>query len=412
MSKKYASQRKKAQGTDRPAMLKTSGGARSMPPPPFQLKTSDVVQREPDGSTSFTATPAAEFGGVNEAIKKAGGQNGHEEGNTERSFGFKGGESVVSGNDPTLSTSHTEDNMTTHHGSDNVTVQSGDETKLAGEITKDGVHAQAEHTEALSKIEVQFPRTYDFKLFGEDSQMALNFKIEAFVGAEAKAGVQAMITNVFAKKDPDKIGKQDLLDIQRGIDVGAEGFVGGKLKVMAEAKHYWKKKDAGHYEGKIRSNIANVKSMLSSGGGEIGAKLSGLPEDKLAKLITKVLYSDDNPSLLAVVGSFVEGSFGAGVMGQFSWDFSGGMVKFTSKAGATWGLGLGGGVEVGVDLKDGLLFGMANGGEIYNAVKDKIADAIDWWNGEADDYDYEKRQEMIDRRESVRPSASSMGMTE
>lgn len=408
MSKSYALQKKKAQ--DNPLMRKADSGSRSMAPPPFQLKSSDVIQRD-DGVGGIHIRPTTE-------TRTTGSFNTTEDDGPmpTRDAEIRGGGSSNKKDLSPLGVSGEHNEMTTHHAGPNATVQSGRTVSGRAELGPNNVHGQIEAGHYLSKIDLQFPRTYDFKLFGEDTQIALNFKVETFVGGEAKTALEARITKLFAEKDPDKITKQDFFDIQRGVDIGVDAFAGAKMKVIGEAKVLWKKKDANYYQGKVLSNISAVKSMLESNGGEIGKRVAGLPEDKIASILTKVLYTGEDPQLLAVLGAFAEGSAGVGAAGGMSFDIGDGKVKFSSKAGATWGLGIGGGVEVALDFREGLLFALANGGEIYQAMKGAGSQFMDWLTGAGNEFDIEElkaeRAQEAELRDRVMGSPSQQGLTE
>ena len=87
-----------------------------------------------------------------------------------------------------------------------------------------------------------------------------------------------------------------------------------------------------------------------------------LVEGRWVGIVCGILFGKGGTEHLGGLGAKVEGSAGVGAEAAFHAGFVNGQLKFKASAGATWGLGFGTGIEVGLNLVQGVLFGLVTAG--------------------------------------------------
>lgn len=208
-------------------------------------------------------------------------------------------------------------------------------------------------------FEWTFPRDYKFNLLGEDTTIGLEFIVGGMCGAEALAGLEAHFKRTLYTKDPRTMTEDDVF---KGLDAKAEAFVGVKVAVKAHGKYFWEKKSGNDYKAKIMNAIGPIKNNLKAQRGFWGGAAHLIPDSQLVGIICGILFGKGGTTILGGVGAKIEGSAGVGAEGAFHARFVNGEIQFKASAGATWGLGFGTGVEVGLNLVQGVLFGLVTAG--------------------------------------------------
>lgn len=239
-------------------------------------------------------------------------------------------------------------------GGDNANVQLGSETKTTGAITTGGISAISENFSG-AKFAFTVPRSYPLELLGEKTTVDLEFKVEGQWGAEAKAGLEAHLKQQLATKDPRTLKQEDLF---RGFSTQGEVFVGIKLAIVAGGKYTWEKKSGDEYKQQVMNSIDPIRSYMKGLGGFWAGAAHLLPNEQFTGILCKLLFGSGGNVPLGGLGAKIEGTAGAGAEAAFYAGYEDGQIKFKASAGATWGLGFGGGVEIGLNLIQGVLFGL------------------------------------------------------
>lgn len=373
----------------RDSMSEAPGGLqlRAMTPPPFQLHATNAIQRNEEDPTETPGAvlkiPAFESGNTS---LEADGDRGSRERKTRNYDESKGGTPLtrVRGehfHGEGLRRIEAEHDERVDLDPNGVAKQGVSATGQAGvRVGREGVsaHVFGEAKNSLLEFEMEFPREYQVKLWGEDSRMQLKIKVEGFCGVEGKAALEAHFRSMLKNEEPGTINEDDIV---KGIDMQAEAFAGAKLSITAEARHFWQMKGKDHYRGRLQSNMGRLIKWLQSSGEDWSKSLDKLSTSKAAEILANRLYSNEGEVMLGGLGAKIEGSAGIGAEGVLNFGYEDGKIRFQAKGGASWGLGIGGGIEVALDVKHGVLFGLVVGGDVFDQVKPHILQIIhsDWF---------------------------------
>lgn len=226
-------------------------------------------------------------------------------------------------------------------------------------VGKDGVDASLSANAKVALVDFSEELHWErpFKLLGEGTKAKLYVKVEGMVGAEGKAGIEANLR---------RIQPQDAKVPRAELGAAVEGFAGAKLKTSAGIAYEWEKKDHTAYLGKLNRAAQVVIDLATASMPGLGFLLRQLGADEAVESVLEWLFKWGQPGTvpLAEVEAYGEGCVGAGGKIGASIGLRGGQFKFRSEASGTWGVGLGAGVNVTLDVVEGTKFSLLMLGEL------------------------------------------------
>lgn len=240
-------------------------------------------------------------------------------------------------------------------------------------VGTDGVTAKAEYKGTAALLDFQRKWNWDFphQLFGEDMNAKLFLELRGLVGAEVAAKVEA---NVSTSKP-----KGPHID-SNAIMAGVDAFAGAKVQVGAGAAYEWKKKTLKDYEPKLQNSAQALISVVSAVSGPVGYLLKELaPTSAVSKVLGWLLeHGSEGTVPLISLTAKGEASVGAGATAKAAIGLRKGKLVAQVKASATLGVGLGGDIELMIDIIEGPLFLLLTLGqpELQHMIHDYIADKI------------------------------------
>lgn len=375
MSKNYPQSRKE-KSQQESLQLKENQEANQFPgkkPPQLQLEASEAspIQREVGG---LGASHEKDY---EESLVARGlrGEKGVERGTEPDDPDFKAHARIAEGSTDlwgasTLSDAEKEENLKTTYA----------ETagKASGSIGSDGIKgkAEAEGSAKLIDYEREFPFTFEHNILGEDMEMFLALVVKGMVGAEAAASIEGKVTRAGAAKDGSGVNNSAF---KAGIQAEASAFAGAKVSLGGKAAYRWKKKQQASYKEKISQSADMILDSILLINPPLGWLLKKMDSGKAIDFLCQALFGMGKEGTvdLGTGEAEVEGSAGVGGEAGAGMGFQNGKFNFYANAKATWGLGFGTKVKVGLDLVEGVLFGMVAGGELWSRAKNYIGDLID-----------------------------------
>jgi len=250
--------------------------------------------------------------------------------------------------------------------------------KATGSIGSDGIRgkAEAEGSAKLIDYEREFPFTFENSILGEDMEMFTAIIVKGMVGAEAAASIEGRVQRAGAAKDGSGVNNSAF---KAGIKSEASAFAGAKVSLGGKAAYRWKKKQQAAYKAKIAQSADMIMDSILLINPPLGWLLKKMGAAKAVDYLCRVLFGmgKEGKVDLGTGEAEVEGSAGIGAEGGAGVGFQNGKFSFYANAKATWGLGFGTKVKVGLDLVEGVLFGMIAGGELWNRAKNYLGDLID-----------------------------------
>lgn len=249
--------------------------------------------------------------------------------------------------------------------------------KASGSIGTDGARGkvEGEASARLINYEREFPFTFEHNMLGEDMEMFLALVVKGMVGAEAKAGIEGRVQRAQASKDPSAVNSSGF---KAGLQAEASAFAGAKVSLGGKAAYRWKKKQQSSYKSKIAQSADMIIDSILLINPPLGWLLKKMGATKAINYICNVLFGlgKEGKVDLGIGEAEVEGSAGVGGEAGAGMGFANGKFSFYANAKATWGLGFGTKVKVSLDLVEGLLFGMVQGGELWSRAKDHLGKVI------------------------------------
>lgn len=209
--------------------------------------------------------------------------------------------------------------------------------------------AKVEGKATLFEYKREFPMEYPWQVLGEDMLAKVFLSVRAFVGAEGQAKIEGNL----GRLDP----KKPLLDGNH-ILAGAEVSVGAKASIGVGAGLLWQKKPLACYKARLQQSAMPLLQAAEGDRGPLGFVMSRVlassPVDQvLGWLIDR---SESGTVSLVSLTATGEGSIGAGLKGKAAIGFRNSQFTARVKAGATWGVGFGGELDLALDLLEGPLF--------------------------------------------------------
>lgn len=343
-----------------------------MSPPQLKLEASEAapVQRNVGG---LGASHEKDY---EESLVSRGwrGEKGVERGEEPDDPDFKAHARIVEGETDlwgasTLSDAEKEENLKT--------VYADTSGKASGSIGSDGIKGKAE-AEASAKLidyEREFPFTFDHNILGEDMEMFLSLIVKGMVGAEAAASIEGKVQRAGAAKDGSGVNNSAF---KAGIQAEASAFAGAKVGIGGKAAYRWKKKQQSAYKEKMAQSADMILDSILLVNPPLGWLLKKMGTEKAVDYLCTALFGMGKEGTvdLGTGEAEVEGSVGVGGEAGAGVGFQNGKFSFYANAKATWGLGFGTKVKVGLDLVEGVLFGMVAGGELWARAKNYLGDLI------------------------------------
>lgn len=355
--------------------LKKSHEADQFPgktPPQLQLKASEAspIQREVGGLGASHEKDYEE----NLVSRGLRGEKGVERGTEPDDPDFKAHARIAEGSTDlwsgsTLSDKEKKQNLKTTYAD-----TSG---KASGSIGTDGIKGKAEAGASAKLIdyEREFPFTFQHNVFGEDMEMFMALVVKGMVGAEAAASIEGKVQRAGAAKDGSGVNNSAF---QAGIQAEASAFAGAKVSVGGKAAYRWKKKQQASYKEKITQSADMILDSILLINPPLGWLLKKMESGKAIDYLCQTLFGMGKEGTvdLGTGEAEIEGSAGVGGEAGAGMGFQNGKFSFYANAKATWGLGFGTKVKVGLDLVEGVLFGMVAGGELWSQAKNQLGNLI------------------------------------
>lgn len=248
--------------------------------------------------------------------------------------------------------------------------------------TEGGFEAGASAEGSLSAAEYNWNLPlgpYEIPLFGEKTAIDLILSVRAFVGVEGKANLEANINKIQKTKNPLDVSVKNL---KMGVEGQVEVFAGAKIEGGVEAHYRWHKKNEQEYIGKIKDNAGHIIDAISGINGWVGEWLQKMPLEDSAELLASFIFGLGSPGTvdLADVEAGAWGAAGVALKASGGLRLTRGKFHFHAKAGVAWGLGFGGNIAIGLDMLEGVLFGLVAGGELLHEVIPRLKELISWKN--------------------------------
>ncbi|HZH79645.1 MAG TPA: DUF4157 domain-containing protein [Archangium sp.] len=259
-------------------------------------------------------------------------------------------------------------------------------------LTDEGLKAQAQAVAKAALVDFG----YEFKLETPDITLKpsdeiigakLFVSVKGMVGIEAKAAIEAN-----ARRSPleqNGAGGLPRLSTRRllagtgmnanpstGLAVGAAGsveaFAGARLSVGVGGAVEWKKKHPSVYTQKLSAAIAQLFPT-------VGTLAKGSPE--LTVQFLDFLFGKGTPGTVTVLGIEATGEGSAGIGGKLAAEASwkGGKLVVRLGANGTFGVGLGGNVQVTLNAVDGAKLMLLWGTDLLKVVTPTIREKGQKW---------------------------------
>lgn len=175
--------------------------------------------------------------------------------------------------------------------------------------------------------------------------------VRGFVGAEGEAKLKANL----GKLPTDKAEIN-----QNAIMAEVDAFAGAKVEIGGGVGLSWFKQNLSVYRPRIESGATAIHGILIAIHPPLGAILSilNMGTGVTEKILEQLLDFSSKPGLvpLASVMGKGEASSGAGVSARAAIGLRNSQIVTQVKANATWGFGMGGELELMMDILEGPLF--------------------------------------------------------
>lgn len=251
-----------------------------------------------------------------------------------------------------------------------------------GNISASKKGLEAEGGGSISFSLIDFQKTLPvgplpFNVLGEATSLSGFLQFSGMIGAEVKAELEAGVGKLQKTKNPLNISPQNL---KAGMGGGLSAFAGAKLTIRAGGDYTWFKKTPDFYFQKMEKNYPFILSAIKRMNSGLGKLIETIDHKKFTMIVCQHLFS--NPGAKNLVQAEAEGTGMAGVNMELKGgvNFSKGKLHMYGKAGIATGFGLGGEASLAFDLLEGILFGLAVGGELLSYVEpflDKLF-SLEW----------------------------------
>ncbi|MED5373304.1 MAG: DUF4157 domain-containing protein [Myxococcota bacterium] len=210
---------------------------------------------------------------------------------------------------------------------------------------------------------------------GESFSGAVILKVDAFVGAEARAQLQAEVGNMQGSSLQNLTARTQ--EVQQRFEgsgnnvTGSVGaFAGARVRLGAGVELLWNKQDPSAYTQRATQNAAAMIAVVTAPVPGLSWLVNRMGADEvLAQVLAAPGFWGAAGSVrIAWVEAELEGSAGIGANAAATAGFAGGSFHMSFGANATWGLGMG--VQVGVTfgVLDGGRLGIVIAGELHEAA--------------------------------------------
>lgn len=272
--------------------------------------------------------------------------------------------------------------------------------KVESTIGPNGVQVAASAQAHLKLVELKGEWALPFGPFeflGEEFEGRVYLFAEGYVGAEAKAKIEANARAMQSKGigDPTALLAGTGLESNRdgdvseradgpGVDVGVSGdaFAGASAAIGAGGVFDWNAKGLPEYGPELERNAPMLISAINVAAPGLGWLLNqaGAGEG-LATLFQNAFSWDPGKTRLLGVEAALEGSAGIGARIDAKAGFSGGKITFKMSAGLTFGLGGGVNVNVSVGVVDGIKLALVTLDNVAGAIPELATMATTWLQG-------------------------------
>lgn len=225
--------------------------------------------------------------------------------------------------------------------------------KLKGTLSHTGFSGSAEISGQATLVEIRLKKEWvaPCDLKGERGQANMFVDVRGFVGAEGEAKPKANLGKLPTYKAEIN---------QNAIMAEVDAFAGAKVEIGGGVGLSWFKQDLSVYRPRIESGATAIHGILIAIHPPLGAILSilNMGTGVTEKILEQLLDFSSKPGLvpLASVMGKGEASSGAGVSARAAIGLRNSQIVTQVKANATWGFGMGGELELMMDILEGPLF--------------------------------------------------------